>query len=77
MKQQWNVLVWNVRGINSDDKLLAIRNAIDACGCNVICLQETKRTSFDLSYVKTFCPRRFDKFEYVPSRGASGGLITV
>jgi hypothetical protein len=59
-KQQWKVLVWNIRGINSDDKLLAIRNAIDACGCNVLCLQETKRTSFDLAFVKTFCRRRFD-----------------
>ena len=42
-KQQWNVLVWNIQGINSDDKLLAIRNAIETCGCDVICLQETKR----------------------------------
>lgn len=76
-KQQWNVLVWNVRGINSDNKLLAIRNAIDTCGCDVLCLQETKRMHFDLAFLKTFCPKRFDKFAYVPSRGASGGLITI
>ena len=76
-KQQWNVLVWNIRGINSNDKLLAIRNAIETCGCDVICLQETKRMHFDLAFLKTFCPKRFDNFAYVPSRGASGGIITI
>ena len=67
LKKQWNVLVWNVRGINSDDKLLAIRNAIDIGGCDVICLQETKRMHFDLAFLKTFCPKRFDQFAFVPS----------
>lgn len=75
--KKWNILVWNVRGINSDKKLLAIRNAIDQSGCNAICLQETKRTHFDLPYIRSFCPKRFDKFVFVPSRGASGGIITI
>ena len=55
-KKQWKVLVWNVRGINSDDKLLAIRNAISISGCDVICLQETERLHFDLNFIKTFVP---------------------
>lgn len=32
---------------------------------------------FDLPYIRSFCPRRFDKFVYVPSHGASGGLVTI
>lgn len=76
-KKQRSVLVWNVRGINSEAKRLAIKNAINGYGCNVICLQETKCTSFDMAFIKTFCPHCFDKFEFVPSRGASGGLITI
>ena len=75
--KQWNILCWNVRGINSEKKQLAIRNAIDVSGCSVVCLQETKRTSFDASFVKLFCPKKFDMFAWVPSSGASGGLITV
>lgn len=67
----------NVRGINSDDKLLAIRNAITISGCDVICLQETKHMHFDLNFIKTFCPRKFDKFAFVPSHGASGGILSV
>lgn len=75
--KRWNVLCWNVRGINSDDKQLAIRNAIDSTGCSIICLQETKRSVFDAAFVKLFCPKKFDKFAYIPSVGNSGGLITV
>ena len=77
MHKAWKVLCSNMRGINSDQKLLALRNAIDTSGCSVICLQETQRASFDKSFVRTFCPKRFDKFEVVPSQGASGGLIII
>jgi exonuclease III len=50
---------------------------IEESGCDIICLQETKRESFDLEYLKKFCPRKFNKFEFLPSNGASGGLLTI
>lgn len=73
--RNWNVLCWNVRGLNSDDKWLAIRNKIEESGCAVFCLQETKRSSFDHSYIKKFAPKHFDKFAFSPSVGASGGIL--
>ena len=39
----WNVLCWNVRGLNADHKLLALLNVIPSSGCVVICLQENKK----------------------------------
>jgi hypothetical protein len=30
-----------------------------------------------LAYIKKFCPKKFNKFEYVPYVGASGGLIII
>lgn len=63
------------RGLNSDDKWLAIRNKIEESGCAVFCLQETKRSSFDHSYIKKFAPKRFDQFAFSPSVGASGGIL--
>lgn len=36
------MLCWNVRGINSDDKWLAIHNKVEESGCAVFCLQELK-----------------------------------
>jgi hypothetical protein len=30
-----------------------------------------------LDYIKKFCPRKFNKFEFLPSVGASGGLLII
>lgn len=72
-----NILCWNVRGINSDDKWRAIHDTISSSNCDIVCLQETNREHFDHSYLRKFCPRRLDKFVYQPSVGASGGLIVI
>lgn len=73
----WNVLCWNVRGLNSPDKHLALSNAINSSGCDVICIQESKMQSFDASMLKMLCPKRFDSFAFIPAIGASGGIITI
>jgi len=71
------VLFWNVRGINSQVKWDAIRDKISESACQIVCLQETKKETFDSFYIKKFCPRNLDKFAYSPSIGAFGGLITI
>ena len=75
--RSWNILNWNIRGINSKDKWLALRQKIDESDCNILCLQETKRESFDTAYIKNFCPNRINKFAFLPSVGASGGLLVA
>ena len=40
-------------------------------------MQETKKESFDEHFIWKISPPQFDKFEYLPSRGASGGCITI
>lgn len=71
----WNVLCWNVRGINDKDRWNAVRNKIEESNANIFCLQETKRESFDIHYIRKFAPKRFDKFDFCPSLGASGGIL--
>src|SRR3954464_13659961 len=75
--RNWNVLCWNVRGLNSNAGQRAVREKIDESQCSIICIQETNGPSIDSNFVKSWCPRRFDQFAYIPSIGASGGLITV
>src|ERR1043165_5277702 len=75
--KSWNVLCWNIRRINSDEKHLVVRNAVETSGCSIVCLQETKRESFDLSYIKLLCPKKFDMFAYIPSIGNSSGICTI
>lgn len=75
--RSWKVLCWNIRGINSEAKQLALRNAIKSSGCSVVCIQETKRSDFDLAFIKSFRPNFFDKFVFFPSHGLSSGIITI
>ena len=75
--RNWNVLCWNVRGLNSPSRQRAVREKIEENQCSIISLQETKCPSVDTNFVRSWCPRRFDQFAYIPSVGASGGLITV
>lgn len=76
-KRLLKVLCWNIRGINSEDKWKAIKSKVNECNCDIICLQETKREAFDQQFIRNFCPAQFDNFEFLPSVGASGGVITV
>lgn len=39
--------------------------------------RKQKKESFDHSFIRKCCPRRFDKFEFMPSAGASGGLLII
>lgn len=76
-KRSWKVLNWNVRGLNSEEKWNSIRDKIVESGAEIICLQETKRESFDSNYLRNFCPANFDSFEFLSSVGASGGILVA
>ena len=75
--RDWNILCWNIRGINGTEKWDAVRDKIEECASYIICLQETKRELFDSSFIRKFAPRRFDCFDFIPSVGASGGILVV
>ena len=76
-RRQWNVLCWNIRGINASDKWDAVRQKIEESACSVVCLQETKCSTFDSAFVRNFAPRHFDRFEFFPSVGLSGGILVL
>lgn len=73
----WNLLCWNVRGLNNLDKWALIRNKIDESTCSIFCFQETKREDIDMLFLRKFAPKRFDYFEFCPSDGASGGILVA
>ena len=74
-KRSWNVLNWNIRGLDSEGKTDAVKAKIEESACSVYCLQETKKEAFDHSFIKKLAPKRFDKFAFSPSAGASGGIL--
>jgi hypothetical protein len=74
---EWKILVHNIRGINTPEKWNSMRNRIVETKCDIICFQETKKDFFGESYIRNFCPRKYDGFCYNPSVVSSGGLITI
>ena len=56
----WGIFDWNVRGLNDKDKQLIVYNKIDESNASIVCLQETKCETFEHSFIRNFCPRRFD-----------------
>lgn len=71
------ILFWNIRGINAQPMWDAVRDKISESACQILCIQETKRETFDSFYIKKFCPRPLDPFAFFPSIGACGGLLTM
>lgn len=73
--RKWQILCWNIRGINGVEKWDAVRDKIEESACSVFCLQETKKGQFDQQFIRKFAPQRFDCFDFVPPLGASGGIL--
>ena len=75
--RSWQFLCWNIRGLNDSNKWDAVRNKVEESACAVFCLQETKRQDCDSAFVRNLAPRCFDIFDFIPSIGASGGILLV
>ena len=75
--RNWNILCWNICGINASEKWDAVRDKIEESASSVICLQETKKETFDIGFIRKFAPRRFDRFDFIPSVGAFGGILVL
>jgi exonuclease III len=73
--RKWKIHCWNVRGINTRSKWDAIKDKVVESSCDIVCFQETKKELFDNNFLKNVCPTGFDKFEFLPSVGASGGIL--
>ena len=44
-----NILCWNARGLNDGAKRASVRNQISSSGATLVCLQETKITTWTSS----------------------------
>lgn len=71
-----NILMWNVRGLNSSSRRDAVRVIVDSSKIDVICLQETKMPVITRAMVLSMLGSDFDNnFCFAPSSGASGGIL--
>ena len=71
--RDWNILCWNIRGLNDSDKWDP-RNKIEESSANIFCLQETKKENFDLHFsFLSLLLSVLIKFDFCHSEGASRG----
>jgi len=75
--RNWNVLSWNVRGINASWKWNAVKDKIMQSSCDIVCLQETNKDVFYSQFLKHICLNSLDAFEFLPSNGASRGILVA
>jgi hypothetical protein len=73
--KSWNIVIWNIRGLNSDDKHNVVRAKIDESACAIFCLQETKIHHFDHSLVRKMAHKRFNTFTFALAVGNSSGIF--
>lgn len=74
--QNYNMISWNVRGLNNVAKQEDVKHLISLHKPDLLCIQETKianvdqmliRNAFGVCYENNFC--------YLPADGTSGGII--
>lgn len=71
------MLCWNVGGLNATRKWDSIKNKIKNANCDIVWFQETKKDAFDQAFLRQILPPAFDEHLFVPSVGASGGLLVA
>lgn len=75
MNRNWNILCWNVRGINSEDKWLVIRNKIEESSCVVFCLRKPRGKILIILMSKSLHPSALILSFFSPSVGPYGGIL--
>jgi exonuclease III len=72
-----NILGWNVRGLNDQDRKDTVHGTIANSSCHIACLQETKLQAvspFDAIYIGG---NRLKSFAERPALGTRGGILLL
>jgi len=70
-------LSWNVRGLNSPARCLAVHETLKSTACHIACLQETKLQNCDSALANFLGGYRLNNFAHKPALGTRGGIIIL
>jgi hypothetical protein len=73
----FNILTWNVRGLNEGKKRLKIRNLLNKWKVDIACFQETKLQLVSNQLVHSLWRCPYKEWCHVASNGASGGILLM
>jgi exonuclease III len=72
-----NILSWNVRGLNSPDKMMMVRNLLRQWRVDIVCLQETKLEHISRRVVNSVWGCPYVDWCYAAAIGAAGGILLM
>jgi len=75
MDHKLRIIVWNVRGLNSCARRIAIRSLVDIAGASIVCFQETKMELICTRTILETLGPDFDEYVYLPAIGTCGGIL--
>jgi len=68
---------WNIRGLGGLEKRKEVRSLVKEKRSWIVCLQETKLQRCEVEVCKSMWDDQTVVFSFLPSVGASGGLLTL
>ena len=68
------ILSWNIRGLGSSGKRREVRNIVRRFKCDILIICKTKLDSHP-NLLCNLRGKRLNKWESLPSQGASGGIL--
>jgi exonuclease III len=75
LNQPYNILSWNVRGLNNAVRQQEIKQVIISCRPDLVCTQESKMERIDAIVVRNTLGPDFDNnFAFLPAIGTKGGV---
>ena len=75
MSEQLSLISWNVRGLNDPARRAAIRAFLDRSSCSIVCIQESKLSSFSAADHSEIAGPRFDMHAALDANGTRGGIL--
>ena len=66
---------WNIRGLNSPNKVDKLKELIRANSPDFICISETKKEDFTILQIKAFDPRSNFHWKWLPAINTAGGIL--
>jgi exonuclease III len=73
----FNILCWNVRGLNDPDRCSTVNEIVATSTCHIVCLQETKLESVSPADAYFIGGNRLKSFAEKPAVGTRGGILLL
>lgn len=73
----FNVICWNVRGLNMPVRRTTVHETLTSTTCHLACLQETKLENIDQALAYSLGGYKLHKFAQRPAFGMRGGILLL